>query len=180
MVRLLKEYKENIIANMMKDFGYKNKLEVPEITKIVINMGVGEGASDIKVLEQAAAELALICGQKPVITKAKKSVAGFKLREGASIGCKVTLRSKIMYEFLDRLINVALPRIRDFRGMNPNSFDQQGNYALGLSEQTVFPEINVDKVNRTTGMDVIIVTTAKKAEESRALLKYFGMPFRKK
>ena len=163
---------------MMTELGYKNNLQVPKITKIVINMGVGEGASDIKIIEQAASELALICGQKPVITRAKKSVAGFKIRKGAAVGCKVTLRGKIMYEFLDRLVNVALPRIRDFRGLNPNSFDGGANYSLGLAEQTVFPEIEVDKVQRTTGMDVVMVTTARSKKEARALLKYFGMPFR--
>lgn len=180
MARLLKEYRETIVPRMMEEFGYKNKLQVPKLTKIVINMGIGEGASDIKILEQAASELALICGQKPVITRAKKSVAGFKIRKGAPIGCKVTLRGKIMYEFLDRLINIALPRIKDFRGVNPNSFDKGGNYALGLSEQTIFPEIDYDKVQRTTGMDIVIVTTAKTTEEARSLLKYFGMPFRQK
>jgi len=180
MSRLIKEYKENIVPSLMKDFGYKNKFQTPQLTKIVLNMGVGEGAADIKVLEQAIAEMTVICGQKPVITRAKQSVAGFKLRKGSPIGCKVTLRSKMMYEFLDRLINVVLPRIRDFRGVNPDSFDKGGNYALGLSEQTIFPEINVDKVTKTTGMDVVIVTTAHTADESRALLKYFGMPFRQK
>lgn len=180
MARLLKEYRENIIPGMMKELGYKNKLQVPKLTKIVINMGVGQGASDIKILEQAASEMALICGQKPVITRAKKSIAGFKVRKGAPIGCKVTLRGKIMFEFFDRLVNVALPRIRDFRGLNPDSFDKAGNYSLGLSEQTIFPEIDYDKVQRGTGMDVVIVTTARTKDEARALLRYFGMPFRQK
>lgn len=162
---------------LIEEFGYKNALEVPKLTKIVINMGVGEATQDRKRVEQAASEMALIAGQKPVIARAKKSIAQFKLREGMAIGCKVTLRQARMYEFLDRLITIALPRVRDFRGVNPKSFDGNGNYALGLKEQIVFPEINYDKIEKIRGMDIIICTTARTDEEARALLKGFNMPF---
>ena len=164
---------------MIKKFGYKNALEVPKLDKIVINMGVGEAKENAKVLESAVKDLEIIAGQKPVITKAKKSVANFKLREGMSIGCKVTLRGEKMYDFADRLINLALPRVRDFRGVNPNAFDGRGNYALGIKEQLIFPEIDYDKVDKVRGMDIIFVTTAKTDEEARELLTGFGMPFRK-
>jgi large subunit ribosomal protein L5 len=162
---------------MIEQFGYKNLMEVPKIEKIVLNMGVGEATQDKKKVDKAAEEMALIAGQKPVVTKAKKSVATFKLREGMPIGCKVTLRRDRMYEFLDRLITVALPRVRDFRGLNPKSFDGRGNYAMGLKEQIIFPEINYDKIDSVRGMDVIITTTAKTDAEARALLKAFGFPF---
>jgi large subunit ribosomal protein L5 len=164
---------------MTKKFGYKNVMEVPKIDKIVINMGVGEAKDNAKVLETAIKDMEIIAGQKPVITKAKKSVANFKLREGMAIGCKVTLRGEKMYEFADRLINLALPRVRDFRGVNPNAFDGRGNYALGIKEQLIFPEIEYDKVDKVRGMDIIFVTTAKTDEEARELLTQFGMPFKK-
>jgi len=164
---------------MIKKFGYKNVMQVPRLEKIVINMGVGEARDNAKVLESAVKDLTEIAGQKPVITKAKKSVANFKLREGMSIGCKVTLRGERMYEFADRLINLALPRVRDFRGVSADSFDGRGNYALGIKEQIIFPEIEYDKVDKVRGMDVIFVTTAKTDEEARELLRLFGMPFRK-
>ena len=164
---------------MIKKFGYKNVMQVPKLEKIVINMGVGEARDNAKVLESAVKDLTEIAGQKPVITKAKKSVANFKLREGMSIGCKVTLRGERMYEFADRLINLALPRVRDFRGVSADSFDGRGNYALGIKEQIIFPEIEYDKVDKVRGMDVIFVTTAKTDEEARELLRLFGMPFRK-
>ena len=175
--RLKRDYDERIVAAMIEKFGYKNKLEVPKLDKIVINMGVGEATQDKKKVETAAAELQQIAGQKPVITKAKKSIAQFKLREGMPIGCKVTLRRDRMFEFLDRLVTIALPRVRDFRGLNPKSFDGRGNYAMGLKEQLVFPEINYDRIDKVRGMDVIITTTAKTDEEARALLLAFGMPF---
>lgn len=164
---------------MMKKFEYKNKMQVPKLDKIVINMGVGEAKDNAKLLEAAVKDLEIISGQKAVITKAKKSVANFKLREGMSIGCKVTLRGEKMYEFADRLINLALPRVRDFRGINPNSFDGRGNYALGIKEQLIFPEIEYDKIDKVRGMDVIFVTTANTDEEARELLTLFGMPFSK-
>ena len=163
----------------MKKFGYKNVMQVPKLEKIVINMGIGEAKENSKILDAATAELATITGQKPVTTKAKKSVANFKLREGMPIGCKVTLRGEKMYEFLDRLVNLALPRVRDFRGVNPNAFDGRGNYALGIKEQLIFPEIEYDKVDKVRGMDVIVVTTAHTDEEARELLTQFGMPFKK-
>ena len=172
------DWKE-IVPAMTKKFGYKNVMEVPKIEKIVINMGVGEARDNAKLLESAAKDLEIISGQKPVITKAKKSIANFKIREGMSIGCKVTLRGERMYEFADRLINLALPRVRDFRGVNPNAFDGRGNYALGIKEQLIFPEIDFDKVDKVRGMDIIFVTTAKTDEEARELLTLFGMPFRK-
>ncbi|MFL6774410.1 MAG: 50S ribosomal protein L5 [Sphingomicrobium sp.] len=175
--RLKKDYEERIVKAMTERFGYKNKLEVPRLDKIVINMGVGEATQDKKRVETAAAEMQQISGQKPVITKAKKSIAQFKLREGMPIGCKVTLRRDRMFEFLDRLVTVALPRVRDFRGLNPKSFDGRGNYALGLKEQIIFPEVNYDQIDKVRGMDVIITTTAKTDEEARELLRLFNFPF---
>jgi Ribosomal protein L5 len=164
---------------MQKKFGYKNVMQIPKLDKIVINMGVGEAKENAKALESACKDMEIISGQKPIITKAKKSVANFKIREGLSIGCKVTLRGDKMYEFADRLINLALPRVRDFRGVNPNAFDGRGNYAIGIKEQLIFPEIEYDKVDKVRGMDVIFVTTAKTDEEARELLRLFGMPFAK-
>jgi len=175
--RLKTLYETKVREELQKQFGYGNPMEVPALEKIVINMGVGEATQDRKKVEAAVADLTLIAGQRPVITRAKKSIATFKLREGMAIGCKVTLRRTRMYEFLDRLINIALPRVRDFRGVNPNSFDGRGNYALGLKEQIVFPEINYDKIDKVRGMDIIICTTAKTDEEARALLRGFEMPF---
>ena len=162
---------------MQKKFGYKNVMQIPKLDKIVINMGVGEAKDNAKALESALKDMQIIAGQKPVITKAKKSIANFKIREGLAIGCKVTLRGEKMYEFADRLINLSLPRVRDFRGVNPNAFDGRGNYALGIKEQLIFPEIEYDKVDKVRGMDVIFVTTAKSDEEARELLTLFGMPF---
>ncbi|WP_374305426.1 50S ribosomal protein L5 [Ferrovibrio sp.] len=170
-------YDNQVRKQLIEKFGYKNPMEVPKIDKIVVNMGVGEAAQDSKKVQAAAAELAAITGQKPVLTKARKAIANFKLREGQAVGCKVTLRREHMYEFLDRLINIALPRVRDFRGVNGKSFDGRGNYALGLKEQLIFPEINYDKVDATRGMDIIICTTAKTDEEAKALLAGFRMPF---
>jgi large subunit ribosomal protein L5 len=175
--RLKAEYEDRIVKAMTEKFGYKNRLEVPKLEKIVINMGVGEATQDKKRVETAAAEMQAISGQKPVITKAKKSIAQFKLREGMPIGCKVTLRRERMYEFLDRLVTIALPRVRDFRGLNPRSFDGRGNYALGLKEQIIFPEINYDQIDKVRGMDVIVTTTAKTDEEARELLRLFNFPF---
>src|SRR4249919_2191571 len=175
--RLKQDYDDRIVKAMTEKFGYKNRLEVPKLEKIVINMGVGEATQDKKKVEAAAAEMEQIAGQKPVITKAKTSIAQFKLREGMPIGCKVTLRRERMYEFLDRLVTVALPRVRDFRGLNPKSFDGRGNYAMGLKEQIVFPEINYDQIDTVRGMDVIITTTAKTDEEARELLRLFNFPF---
>ena len=177
VARLRKEYDEKIVAAMVEKFGYKNRMEVPRLTKVVLNMGVGEATQDKKKVETAAAEMEKIAGQKPVITKAKKSIAQFKLREGMPIGVKVTLRRERMYEFLDRLITIALPRVRDFRGLNPKSFDGRGNYAMGLKEQIVFPEINYDQIDKVRGMDVIVTTTAKTDEEARELLRLFNFPF---
>ena len=177
MSRLRDYYQTEVMDAMMKKFGYKNKMEVPKLEKVVINMGVGEAKDNAKVLESACADLEKITGQKPVITKAKKSVANFKLRAGMSIGCKVTLRGERMYEFVDRLINLSLPRVRDFRGVNPNAFDGRGNYALGIREQLIFPEIEYDKIDKVRGMDVVMVTTAKTDEEARELLTLFNMPF---
>ena len=177
LTRMQQLYVDKVRAQMIEEFGYKNVMQVPKIDKIVINMGVGEATQDKKKVDKAAEEMALIAGQKPVITKAKKSVATFKLREGMPIGCKVTLRRERMYEFLDRLITVALPRVRDFRGLNPKSFDGRGNYAMGLKEQIIFPEINYDKMENVRGMDVIITTTATTDDEARALLSLFGLPF---
>ena len=175
--RLRTKYDDQIVAAMTEKFGYKNRLEVPRIDKITLNMGVGEGTQDRKKVTTAAEEMALISGQKPVICRAKKSVAQFKLREGMAIGCKVTLRRERMYEFLDRLITVAMPRIRDFRGLNPKSFDGRGNYAMGLKEQIIFPEISYDKIEKVRGMDIIVTTTAKTDDEARELLRLFGFPF---
>ncbi len=172
-------YKNEIVKAMTDKFGYKNVMEVPKLDKIVINMGVGEAKENAKVLESAVADMEKISGQKAVITKAKKSVANFKIREGQAIGCKVTLRGEKMYEFCDRLVNLALPRVRDFRGVNPNGFDGRGNYALGIKEQIIFPEIEYDKVDKVRGMDIIFVTTAKTDEEARELLRLFNMPFAK-
>ena len=179
MSRLKDLYKSEIIDAMVKKFGYKNTLEVPKLDKIVINMGVGEAKDNSKVLETAVKELETIAGQKVVTTKAKNSVANFKIREGMPIGCKVTLRGERMYEFLDRLVNLALPRVRDFRGVSADSFDGRGNYAMGIKEQIIFPEIEYDKIDKVRGMDVIIVTTAKTDEEARELLRLFNMPFKK-
>ena len=175
--RLKKMYDDSIAKAMTEKFGYKNVMEVPQIDKIVLNMGVGEATQDKKRVEQAAAEMTLIAGQKSVITKAKKSIAQFKLREGMPIGVKVTLRRERMYEFLDRFITIALPRVRDFRGLNPKSFDGRGNYACGIKEQIVFPEISYDRVDKVRGMDVIVTTTAKTDDEARELLRLFGFPF---
>src|ERR1041384_978239 len=175
--RLKADYDDRIVKGMTEKFGYKNRLEVPRLEKIVINMGVGDATQDKKRVETAAAEMQQIAGQKPVITKAKKSIAQFKLREGMPIGCKVTLRRDRMYEFLDRLVTIALPRVRDFRGLNPKSFDGRGNYALGLKEQIIFPEINYDQIDKVRGMDVIVTTTAKTDEEARELLRLLNFPF---
>ena len=179
MTRLYETYKNEIVDAMTKKFGYKNVMQVPKLAKIVVNMGIGEAKENSKVLDAAVAELETITGQKAVTTKAKNSIANFKLREGMPIGCKVTLRGDKMYEFLDRLVNLALPRVRDFRGVNPNSFDGRGNYSLGIKEQLIFPEIEYDKVDKVRGMDIIFVTTAKTDEEGRELLRLFNMPFAK-
>ncbi len=179
MSRLKDQYQDKIVDALMKKFGYKNKLQVPKLDKIVVNMGVGEAKENAKILEAAVKDMETITGQKAVVTKAKKSVANFKIREGMAIGCKVTLRGEKMYEFFDRLVNLALPRVRDFRGINPNAFDGRGNYALGIKEQLIFPEIEYDKIDKIRGMDVIIVTTANTDEEGRELLAQFGMPFAK-
>ena len=175
--RLKDLYYNEIREQMTKKFGYKNIMEVPRLDKIVVNMGVGEARENEKLLEAAAKDMATITGQKPIITKAKKSIANFKIREGMPIGCKVTLRGDRMYEFLDRLVNLALPRVRDFRGVNPNSFDGRGNYAMGIKEQLIFPEIEYDKIDKVRGMDIIFTTTAKTDEEARELLRLFNMPF---
>ncbi len=179
MSRYREMYKNEIVAAMTKKFGYKNIMEVPKLEKIVINMGVGEAKENAKILDSAVKDLETIAGQKAVLTKAKNSVANFKIRAGMPIGCKVTLRGEKMYEFLDRLVNLALPRVRDFRGVSANSFDGRGNYALGIKEQLIFPEIEYDKVDKVRGMDVIFVTTAKTDEEARELLTLFNMPFQK-
>jgi len=175
--RLQGIYDKEVRAALQKQFGYKNTMQIPKLDKIVINMGVGETVADSKVIQAALSDMTLIAGQKPLTTKSKKAIAGFKLRENLPIGCKVTLRKQRMYEFLDRLINTALPRVRDFRGVKNNSFDGRGNYALGLKEQLVFPEINYDKIDQVRGMDIIICTTAKTDEEAKALLAGFNMPF---
>ena len=177
--RLKDLYNDEIVEALTKKFGYKNVMEVPKLDKIVINMGVGEAKDNAKVLENAVKDMETITGQKAVLTKAKNSVANFKIREGMAIGCKTTLRGEKMYEFLDRLVNLALPRVRDFRGVNPNAFDGRGNYALGLKEQFIFPEIEYDKIDKVRGMDIIFVTTAKTDEEARELLRLFNMPFAK-
>ena len=179
MNRLLEKYKDTVKPSLMKEFNYSSVMECPKLEKVVINLGVGDAIENPKALEEAVNELTAIAGQKPVITKAKKSIANFKLREGMAIGCKVTLREQRMYEFLDKLFNISLPRVRDFRGVSDTSFDGRGNYTLGIKEQIIFPEIDFDKVNRTRGMDIVIVTTAKTNEEARALLKAMGMPFKK-
>ena len=179
MSRLKDSYNSEIKDAMVKKFGYKNVMQIPKLDKIVINMGVGEAKDNAKVLDSAVKDLEIIAGQKVIVTKAKKSVANFKLREGMPIGCKVTLRGEKMYEFLDRLVNLALPRVRDFRGVNPNAFDGRGNYALGIKEQLIFPEIEYDKFDKVRGMDIIFVTTAKTDEEARELLTLFGMPYSK-
>ena len=179
MSRLKDLYSNEIKDAMVKKFGYKNVMQIPKLDKIVINMGVGEAQENAKVLDTAIKDLETITGQKAVVTRAKKSVANFKLREGMPIGCKVTLRGEKMYEFTDRLVNLALPRVRDFRGVNPDAFDGRGNYALGIKEQLIFPEIEYDKVDKVRGMDIIFVTTAETDEEARELLTLFGMPFKK-
>ena len=179
MNRLQEKYLSEIKPALMKKFGYSSVMQAPKIVKVVINMGVGEAKENAKVLDSAVRDLEIISGQHAVITKARKSVANFKLREGMSIGCKVTLRGEKMYDFADRLINLSLPRVRDFRGVNPNAFDGRGNYALGIKEQLIFPEIEYDKVDKTRGMDIIFVTTAKTDEEARELLRLFNMPFAK-
>ena len=179
MSRLKDQYQNEIVDAMIKKFGYKNIMEVPKLDKVVINMGVGEAKDNAKLLESAIADMEKIAGQKAVVTRAKNSVANFKIREGMPIGCKVTLRGEKMYEFVDRLINLALPRVRDFRGVNPNAFDGRGNYALGIKEQLIFPEIEYDKIDKVRGMDVIFVTPAKTDEEARELLTQFNMPFAK-
>ena len=179
MSRLKETYKNEIMDAMTKKFGYKNVMQVPKLDKIVINMGVGEAKENAKILDTAVKDLEIISGQKAVVTRAKNSVANFKLREGQPIGCKVTLRGEKMYEFLDRLVNLALPRVRDFRGVNPNAFDGRGNYALGIKEQIIFPEIEYDKVDKVRGMDIIFVTTANTDEEARELLTLFNVPFAK-
>ena len=180
MNRLEQKYKETVKPSLIKEFGYTSSMQAPKLEKIVINMGVGDAIVNPKALEEAVAELTQISGQKPVITKAKKSIANFKLREGMLIGCKVTLRGERMYEFLDKLVNVSLPRVRDFRGVSATAFDGRGNYTLGVKEQLIFPEINFDKVNKVRGMDIVIVTTAKTNQEAFELLAQLGMPFAKK
>jgi large subunit ribosomal protein L5 len=175
--RLKEFYQNEVVPALTKKFGYTNVMQVPKLDKIVVNMGVGEAKENAKLLESAMHDLEIITGQKPIMTTAKKSIANFKIREGMKIGCKVTLRGDRMYEFLDRLVNLALPRVRDFRGVNPNSFDGRGNYALGIREQLIFPEIEYDKIDKTRGMDIIIVTTANTDEEARELLAQFSMPF---
>lgn len=178
MARLNERYKKEIVPQLIKDFDYKNIMEVPKLEKIVVNMGLGEAVQNVKILDSAVEEMAAIAGQKAVITKAKKSIASFKLREGMPIGCMVTLRKEKMYEFLDRLLNVSLARVRDFKGVSPKGFDGKGNYSLGIKEQLIFPEINYDKIDKIKGMNITIVTTAKSDEEGRALLRLMGMPFR--
>lgn len=178
MSRLKAKYDKEVVTGLKNRFGYKNIMQIPALNKIVINMGVGEATADSKAIDSAVGDLTIISGQKPVVTKAKKSIAAFKVRAGMPIGCKVTLRGERMYEFLDKLMNIALPRIRDFRGVSPKSFDGRGNYTLGIHDQLIFPEINYDKVDKLRGMDIVIVTTAKTDEEAFELLKLMGMPFR--
>jgi len=178
VTRLQEKYEKEAIPGLKSRFGYKNAMEIPRVVKVVINMGVGEATEDAKVMDAAVNDLTQISGQKPVVTKAKRSIAAFKVRAGVPVGCKVTLRGKRMYEFLDKLLNIALPRIRDFRGVSPQAFDGRGNYSLGLKEQLIFPEINYDKIDKIRGMDVVIVTSAKTDEEALELLKLLGMPFR--
>ena len=175
--RMKQRYDDEIVKAMTEKFGYTNRLQVPRLEKVTLNMGVGEASQDKKKVQTAAEEMALIAGQKPVITKAKKSIAQFKLREGMPIGCKVTLRRERMYEFVDRLVTIAMPRIRDFRGLNPKSFDGRGNYAMGLKEQIIFPEISYDQIEKVRGMDIIVTTTAKTDEEAKELLRLFGFPY---
>lgn len=179
MNRLEQRYKEQVIPALMKQFQYSSIMQAPKIEKVVINVGVGDAIANPKAMEEVVAEITQICGQKPIVTKAKKSIANFKLREGMAIGCKVTLRGERMYEFLDKLMNISLPRVRDFRGVSKTAFDGRGNYTLGVKEQIIFPEINYDKVNKVRGMDVVIVTTANTNEEGAALLSEMGMPFKK-
>jgi len=179
MARLKEDYKSRVAPALKEQFGYKNPMQIPQVTKIVVNMGVGEAATNSKLMEGALSDMAAITGQKPVTTRARKSISNFKLRDGMPVGCRVTLRGEQMWEFLDRLINVTLPRIRDFRGVSPKAFDGRGNYTLGLKEQIIFPEIDYDKVDKIRGMDITIVTTANTNDEGRALLKEFSMPFRK-
>ena len=176
--RLRKYYEEEVVPAMMKEFGYKSMMEVPKIEKIAVNMGLGEAISNVKIIDGAVQEMAMITGQKPVITKAKKSIATFKLRQGMPIGCTVTLRKEVMYEFFDRLVNVALPKVRDFRGISPSAFDGRGNYSIGLHEQIIFPEIEYDKIEKVKGMNITIVTSAKTGDEARVLLKLMGVPFK--
>jgi large subunit ribosomal protein L5 len=178
MVRLKDIYIQEVVPKLMKDFNYKSVMQVPKITKVVLNMGLGEAIQNVKILDSAVEEIGLVAGQKAVITKAKKSIATFKLRQGMPIGAMVTLRKNRMYEFLDRLLNISLPRVRDFKGVPPKAFDGKGNYSLGVKEQLIFPEINYDKIDKIKGMNISIVTSAKTDEEGRALLKYLGMPFR--
>jgi len=179
MARLKEDYKSRVAPALKEQFGYKNPMQIPQVTKIIVNMGVGEAATNSKLMEGALSDMAAITGQKPVTTRARKSISNFKLRDGMPVGCRVTLRGEQMWEFLDRLINVTLPRIRDFRGVSPKAFDGRGNYTLGLKEQIIFPEIDYDKVDKVRGMDITIVTTANTNDEGRALLKEFKMPFRK-
>lgn len=179
MARLQEFYKDSVVKQLQEQFGYKSVMEVPRITKITLNMGVGEALADKKVMENAVSDMTKISGQKPIVTKARKSIAGFKVREGWPIGCKVTLRKERMYEFLDRLISVAIPRVRDFRGLSPKSFDGRGNYSMGVKEQIIFPEIDYDKIDTLRGMDITITTTAKNDEEGRALLTAFNFPIKK-
>lgn len=179
MNRLMERYQNDVVKSLVEKFNYSSSMQAPKVEKIVLNIGVGDAVSNSKLLDEAVNELTLITGQKPVITRAKKSIAGFKLREDAPIGCKVTLRGERMYEFLDKLVNISLPRVRDFRGVSNNSFDGRGNYTLGIKEQLIFPEINFDKVNKLRGMDIVFVTTAKSDEEGRELLAQLGMPFKK-
>ena len=179
MSRLRDQYENEIKDAMVKKFGYKNVMEIPKLDKVVVNMGVGEAKENAKTLEAAMGDMEIITGQKPIATRSKNSIANFKIREGMPIGCKVTLRGEKMYEFVDRLVNLALPRVRDFRGVNPNAFDGRGNYALGIKEQLIFPEIEYDKIDKVRGMDIIFVTTAKTDEEARELLTLFNMPFAK-
>ena len=179
MNRLQEKYQNSVKAELQQKFGYKSSMQIPKIEKIVINMGCGDAVANSKVLDDAVEDLTIIAGQKPVVTKAKKSIANFKLREGMPIGCKVTLRGERMYEFLDKLVSVALPRVRDFHGVNQNAFDGRGNYTLGVKEQLIFPEINFDKVKKVRGMDIVVVTTAETDEEGRTLLALMGMPFKK-
>ncbi len=179
MNRLQEKYQTSVRAELAKKFSYKSSMEIPRLDKIVLNMGVGDAVQNSKMLDDAVVEMTAISGQKPIITKAKKSIANFKLREGMPIGCKVTLRGERMYEFLDKLVSIALPRVRDFHGINPNGFDGRGNYTLGVKEQLIFPEVNFDQVKKIRGLDIVIVTTAKTDEEGRALLTLLGMPYRK-